>query len=566
MKFTEAWRLSKYAYKEVAYRSIEMSRGASSGSLLPGQNPRKMFERVMGSVKISKSAFAVFGTIGAAFPFAEYFISPTPEALVSGISLSLAISLAYIVFFSLQILPSLSSGEPYVILRTLPLEKADFSLVSTLSFIRTFDYIAVTTSVVQVTAVALLTHSALATVMMAVGAATNVIFAMAIALWFSGVFYRNVTRGGRSRGARIWRALLLVSWGVATMSIGFMFNLVSFVLPFFSGAVLGTISQPGGLVLIGLHPFSISLAITNVVYPTLYNGSAGAVVLFDPRFFSPLLSFLAAFGYVGLAIIVGRRTLRSVSNITLGSNAQIIRETAKDYSLKLSRPLRAYVAKDLKLAAKNPSMAVFYAAPAFEVIMLYLITFQFPVMRASSMIVSTVIGCFFAIMFCSTLLNTEGAGLEYTFSLPIRPRIIVTAKSLLSSIAYLPAPFALLLIGLSKHVTSGYNLLIPFVEIIAVVAACVAEIAYFVKPTNSSSLSSIKSRARAQGFSIMAGSDVKLLMKALAISCVILVTPLFAYSFSYLVSMSHASAIITMAAVACVELGIVLGIVQRLIG
>jgi len=534
MKLGEAWNLSKFAYKEVAYRSIEMSRGASSGSILPGEDPNKMFNRTLGSVKVSKTAFAVFGTIGAAFPFAEFVVAPTPEALVSGISLSLAISLAYIVFFSLQILPSFSSGESYVLLRTLPMTDRDFSLISLLSFARTFDYIAVCTSVVQISAVALLTKSPIATVMMAAGAGMNVIFAMAISLWFSGIFYKSLNRGTKSSVAKISRIAFLVTWGIAAMSIGFLFNLVSYILPYFTGAVLGQITQPTGLFILALHPFSISLVIANVVYPSLYVSVPlpPKMVLIVPRFVPPLLSYVAGFCYLGLALFLARRTAQSIASIARGSFSRISRQIATEFMLRLRNPFGAYLLKDLRLASKNPSMAIFYAAPVFEVIMLSLVSVQFPVMRASSMITSTVIGCFFAIMFCSTLLNTEGAGLEYTLSLPISPRIIVKAKSVLSSLAYLPAPLALLVIGLSKDLTSPYNLIIPFAEIPAVVAACTSEITYFIKPYGATR----NLGAKSQGFSIMAGADIRRLMKALAISCVILFVPILSYSISYLTS------------------------------
>jgi hypothetical protein len=571
LKLTKAWQLSRYPYNEVAYRSIEMSRGSNSSSLPQGQDAMKRYERTIGSAKISKVAFAVFGTIGAAFPFAEYIISPTPEALVSGISLSMAISLAYIVFFSLQILPSFSSGEAYFVLRTLPISERDFSLVSMLSFLRAFDYIAITTSVVQIGAVALLTRSLLATVMMAIGAGVNVVFAAGLALWFSGIFYKNVTRGGRSRKATVGRALFLVTWGVAAMSIGFLFNFISYILPYFSGAILGTITQPAGLVISAIHPFSTSLVITNIVYPLLYESALPSrVVLLVPRYVPPILSYVATFSYFGVALLVAKRTLRSVTDITHG--AEIVRATrqiVEDYSLKLRRPLSAYIVKDLKLAAKNPSMAFFYASPLFEVVILALVTAQFPVMRVEAMFVATIIGCFFAIMFCSTLLNTEGAALEYTLSLPIRGRVIIDAKALMASLAYMPAPFALLAIGLSKHVTSGSNLLIPFVEILAVVAACIAEIGFFVKPRRGVGAEGAQNSGaptgQTEGFSIMAGSDVKRLMQALAISWIILLVPVAAYTVSFILTANHLLAIGTMAALAIMELGVVLTIVRRVV-
>ncbi len=245
----------------------------------------------------------------------------------------------------------------------------------------------------------------------------NLIFAMAIALWFSGIFYRNVTRGGKSLTAKIGRALFLLTWGVAAMSIAFLFNFISYALPYFASAILGSITQPIGLLLSVTHPFSIGLAITNVVYPSLYSTVPlpARVVLLVPRWVPPLLSYLSTFTYFGLSFIVGRRTFRSISQTTHGYGMDGAKRQIKDFSLKVQKPLLAYVLKDLRLASKNPSLAFFYATPLFEVITLAVVTVQFPTIKATSMIIATVLGCFFTIMICSTLLNTEGAGMDTLF-------------------------------------------------------------------------------------------------------------------------------------------------------
>ena len=263
----------------------------------------KRFKTSMGSAKTSKLAFAVLGTIGSVFPFLEYAVAPTPEALISGVSLSLAISFAYIVFYSLQILPSFSSGEPYSILMTLPIDERDFSIVATLSLIRTFDYIAASATFVQVLAVWLLTHSIGASLLMFVGALINIVFAMALALWFSGIFYKNVSRGGRSTRATVGRSLFLITWGVAALSIGFIFNFISYLLPYLTSAILGIFTRPTGLLLLVLHPFSIGFAIANIVYPSLYSSIPlpARAVLIVPRFVPSMLAYLASFGYVGLS-------------------------------------------------------------------------------------------------------------------------------------------------------------------------------------------------------------------------------------------------------------------------
>ena len=561
MKLREAWRLSGTAYKEVAYRSIEMSRGQSGGLESSSEKDlRKRFNSTMGSAKSSKMAFAVLGLVGSMFPFLEYVITPTPEALISGVSLSLAISLAYIVFYALQILPSFSSGDSYSLLMNLPMRNEDFSLVATLSLIRTFDYIALGTTLVQVSAVWLLTHSAPAASLMLIGAIINIAFAMAIALWFSSIFYKNVSRGTRSTKGTIGKYIFLVGWGVAALSIGFIFNFISYLLPFLTSAILGTFARPTGLLLLILHPFSISFAIADIVYPHLYStlplGSRTVIPI--PRYLPPVIAYAATLFYVGLGVWISKRTVKSVFNITRGFGVNISRPIATDFFLRLRSPLSAYIVKDLRLASLNPSMAFLYAAPVFEVITLAVITVQFPEMKATAMIVSTMVGCFFTIMICSTLLNTEGAGLQYTMSLPIGARTIIDAKTLIAALTFTPVPFALLAIGVSKTVASNYTLLIPFVEFIAIGAACAGEISFFVRPRGGR-----KSLRQSQGFSMMAGSDIRRLIESLALAFFVLLVPIVAYAIAYLKTMDHPLSLGIMFVLAAVELGVVLGITRR---
>jgi predicted permease len=552
LTLSKDWKLSGTVYTEVAYRSIQMSRGQSQfGTSSSEQDMKKRFNVAMSSAKTSKIAFAVLGTIGAAFPFLEYVVASSPEAIISGVSLSLAISLAYIVFYSLQILPSFSSGEPYSILMTLPLDERDFSIVAVLSLLRTFDYIALSTTIVQVASIWILTHSIIASGLMLGGSIINVVFAMGLALWFSGIFYKNVSRGGRSRKATIGRSLFLITWGVAALSIGFVFNFISYLLPYLTSAILGIYTRPAGLLLLIIHPFSIGFAISNVVYPNLFSSIPlpSRTVLLIPRFVPQLLAIISTIFYFLLAVGVGRSTLHSIGRITRGVGSKLSRPIVKDYLLRTRSPLQAYVIKDLRLASMNPSLAFLYAAPMFEVLTLAVITVQFPVMRATAMIISTIVGCFFSTMICSTLLNTEGTGLEYSMSLPLSSKTIINAKAMIAALTFVPVPIALLAIALSKPVVSDYILIIPFVELVAVCAACVGEIGFFLRPSGNKG-----ANRQARGFSMMAGADIKRLIQSLGIAFAIILSPIVTYSITFVLTLDHPISIGAMTVIAITEL------------
>ncbi len=273
LRLRDAWRISRIPYAEVAYRSVQSSSGSTQGLGTEGASLNRLFKMIMRSAKFSKIAFAIFGTIGASIPFFDFVVTPGPESLVSAISLSLAITLAYIVFYSLQVLPSFSNSEPFSLLATLPLGDEDFSLVALFSFLRTFDYLVIGTGAMQVLAIWVLTGSLISTALMAVGILVNVIFAAAVSLWLSGVFYRNVSRGGRSKKSALGRLLFLVTWGFGALSIAFLFDLISYVLPYLNGLVGSNASQPGVILLI-FHPFPISVLISAMAYPSLLSFTA----------------------------------------------------------------------------------------------------------------------------------------------------------------------------------------------------------------------------------------------------------------------------------------------------
>ena len=555
MNIREAWKLSKTLYLEVAYESVQLSRGADmmkSGSLT--QTPEKQITSLIKSTQRSKIIFAVFVAIGTAIPFASLVISPGPVSVVSAASLSLAIGLAYLVLYSLQILPSFASAAPFSLLLTLPFERGDFSLVTMLSFVRTFDYLAVVCIAVPVVGMAVLTGSVLATILMAAATVMNAVFAVAIGLGFSGLFYRNITRGGRSRSASLARLIFLVSWGIAAMSIGFVFNIVIYLLPLMNDVISGNLAQWSGWILAVLHPFSFGLAIAYLVYPSFASGSVMPLLI---------MSFVAIVVYALIAFAAGRRTLNTISGITHGGGVSIIRESAKEYSLKLRKPLYAYMLKDLRVAAKNPSTAMIFALPVFETAIIILSTSGIAFTTGEA-IMSTGMGSLFTLMLSSFLLNTERAGLGYTMSLPIGARTVINGKSLISTIAYLPVPALILAMDIFRHATIT-TFLVPLVETLAVSAATTAEIAMFVQGRTSGEVSTkvTGGRVTSSGFSMMVSSDIGLLIKSLIISGIIIVIPLIAYGVIAIMLSSQFMAIGVMALVATAEFAAVQAILRR---
>jgi predicted permease len=563
MKFSEAWRVSKTPYLEVAFRSAQLNRAGSQGGFAFSRStPQQRVKSIIRSTRISKFIFTFFIGIGSAFPFAQYAINHTSTILVSAISLSLLISLGYLILYLFQVLPSFASTEPYSLLSTLPFDQKDFSLVTFLSFVRTFDSQVICAIAVQVVAVVVLTHSVLASFLMLVASGVNVTFGIAIAIFLSRAFYRNITRGGRSIAASISRFVFLITWGIAVMSIGFFFDFLPYLTGFINNAVKSNLSTPTGPVFALVHPFSAALIITSTVYPSVFGTQSISGL--------EILSYVFGVIYLGLGIFAGRRTLEVVSSVARGQGVSIIRKAAKEFTIRPRAPLFGYILKDLRMASKSPATAFLFAFPVFETVIVLFSFSSVSRFSATSIISSMSIGLFFTLFMSSALLNTEASSIDFTMSLPLRPLTIVNAKALIVALTYLPVPIVMLILESQKTSTSPLLVFVPFIEILAVASAGAAQIGLFIVAhrkvvTEIGQKRSKKTVAVFQpsGFSLMGGRDVVRLAVSVVLGIGLLAVPIGSYAVSYLLTHSHLSAILAMAFAGIMELAVVELVIRR---
>lgn len=549
MNLREAWRLSRTPYIELVFRSAVMTRG-SMGALGFGSPARRVKSITRGAL-VGKIIITAFISLGAVFAFYQFAVSRTAAALVTGVTLSLAISLGYTVLYSLQVLPSFTGAGPYALLSTLPLRRKDLSLLALLSVIRTFDSMIVAAIVVQVTVVAYLTLSPLATAAMALASVANSIFGVTISLGLAGLFQRNITGGGRGKKATVSRFLFLISWGLAAASFGFVFSLIQYIFPALESAISGSLSTTSIPILFSvLHPFSAGLALATLVFPTLASASPTLGL-------ATTLSFVAMAGYLLLAYFAGKKALSITDRVSQQQAATIVRQRTTEFLLKLRRPIPAYVIKDARIASKNPSTAFVFALPVFETIIIAFSLSQADVLGPTAILGATSLGCFFTLISASVLLNTEGSGLDYTFSLPLNARLIILAKSVISTAAYLPVPAAIGVL-LAFSLPSGLWLVaIPVIQILAVSAASSAELAFFIRSYKRRGGSQTSRGVQTRGLNLMSAGDLARLLGALVVAGGIALGPLGVYAGAYFVTQSASLAIGSQALVALAELAAV---------
>lgn len=539
MKLLEAWRRSRLPYKEIVFRSIAEEKGRMWwGGFGRGQlgedaeNDYELTKKALRIAKFDKSLVAIFCVVAAVIPFMSQFLGSETLGLTSAISLSLAVTFGFTALYAIQTLSSFVNPESSALLSILPLEPNDFSLITLFSFVRSVDYIVVGSIASQVLLVAYYTMSPFAVLAMFAASTMNAVLAVAVSLWFSRIFNKSVSRGGRSKRSTVLRLLFILMWGSLLMGVSLLISLPWYIVPSLELTLLNP-NQPLNLLFCMFHPFSAGITVSS----TVQSGVAASTSLFAAA---------SLVVYLLVAVFAGKWMLTTVKRISHGTDIKISRVTTKDFSVKPRSPLFGYVMKDLKTASRNPATAFFFALPVLETVIVSFVVANFEVLRASTLLVSTFMGGIFVLLMPLALLNAEGTGLEYAKTLPLTLDRIVTSKTLISTLVYVPVPIVLLVMALLKPITSPLVILIPFFIILSVASASIFEIQLFLNYVTRGKIAALIHD-----------------LKKLVIGVATLLLPLFLYSAVYLVSSSHILAILSIAVASTLELAVAFRLLRQ---
>ena len=537
MKLIEAWHLSKLPYKEVVFRSLAQERNrmwwGAFGRNSTNRDMSDDFElskKALQIAKFDKLIIAVFNVVVSIIPFGSVLLGSAAFGLSGSVSLSLAITFGFITLYAIQTLSSFVSAESSALLATLPISSNDFSLITLFSFIRSVDYLVVGSVLSQVVLVAYLTLSPLATALMFVASLMNSVFAVAVALWLSSIFHKNYMRGGRSKRTTVFRGFFVLLWGCLLFGVGLLMSVPYYVLPILDKALL-SVNTLGGILSL-IYPFSVGLIVTKL---------SGSIV----PFFTLLGASVAMAIYVLGAWFSAKWSLGTVNRISHGIGVKIDRLRAVDFQIKSRGPLRGYVVKDLRVTSRNPATAFFFVLPVFETVIVAFLAWNVEFLRASTVLVATSMGAFFGLLIPLALLTSEGKGIEYTKTLPITSKTLLTSKALITMSTFIPVPFALLCLALFKPPTSWFTISIPFFMVISIVSASIFEIMIFLRSVGKSKIAGIVNDAE------------KILVGLLTVFI-----PEIAYTIVYLSSFNHALATLTLGGVTFAEMGIALYVVR----
>lgn len=539
MKLLEAWRQSRSPYKEVVYRSIAEEKGKmwwggfGKGQLGgDSQDNLEVTKKALRIAKWDKSLVAIFNVLAAIMPFTAQFFGSPLIGLTSAVSLSLAVTFGFMALYAIQTMSSFVGAESSALLSVLPMKQKDFSLITLFSFIRSVDYIVVGSILSQVIMVAYYTGSSLAVMVMLASSIMNAILAVAVSLWFSQIFTKNLARGGRSKTHTFLRLVFILMWGCLLMGVSLLISLPWYIVPSLETMLVNP-NQILNLLFCLLHPFSAGVTVATASNALIASSTT-------------LVAAVCMVGYLGVAGFAGNWILKTVKRISTGADVKMTRVTATDLNIKPRSPLMGYVLKDLKSCSRNPATAFFFALPVLETVIVSFMLASFEVLRASTLLVSTLMGGIFVLLMPLALLNSEGKGLEYTKTLPLNLNRIVTSKTLVSTLTYVPVPLVLLVLAFLKPITSPLLILIPFFSVISIASASIFEIQLFLSIVTKGKISALIHD-----------------LKKLVVGITTLVVPLAVYAVVYVVSSSHLLGILSMGIASFSELALAFHSLKR---
>ncbi len=408
MNIRRLFSISRTAYQEVNFQALLLYRHAGAYT---EERIRKLRRSIRWQNALNKLILSVVIIFITGLTFGVANDNPFEESVTLGTSLLL--SMFIIILYNLPTVASFLSGKAFKTLTVLPLSAKELKIVSALIFIRFID----APSIVLVgipTLASGLKWGVKAALPVLTASLLTLIFSMAASIYLSSLFYRFIFGVERSLSRSLLRFLTVVLWGLAVMSLGWIGNLVAWIMSYVSShataahELIGLIF-PYQFMLIALHyagefEVSISILLLSVLHL--------------------LLGLLAGVKAVNIISKPGMRGL-------IGGRVEPLQ-----LSINVTGATLGVIKKDFRVASRSPSHAYIFAVP------IYMFIIMLPTLsgKPSPLKIAAVTGLliFSAAANGLYLLSLDLVNPRPLLMLPISWRKIVLSKALFSTASAVP--------------------------------------------------------------------------------------------------------------------------------
>ncbi|MEM3747764.1 MAG: hypothetical protein QXN67_09965, partial [Thermoproteota archaeon] len=333
-----------------------------------------------------------------------------------------------------------SSPPGLEFLTPLPVSSRDVSKILLMCFIRIFDVPLVAAMLIIPMAYGVSYGSIPGALTVLLSIMITEVFALAIAVFLAFSFYSKVIKGGgRSSLRTLLRLFYMLVWIIPMF---LMYAVMSLAVQMVS--LMKTLTQSLSYLLTLLYPFSLGFLASLATFLKIDDLRTAALLVGS----SLLYLALAAYSFKWL--------VKRVVGIGFGSIATGSRMEVKEVSINPGPPWLGVLKKDLRIASRSPSYFSMLAMPVIQII-IFSFTSLYPDAGGASaeflppmFLLLFMISLLMVLILPPALLNTESIAYSYVGSLPLGKRMLILAKTILSSTVYLASLLVLLTITMLR--------------------------------------------------------------------------------------------------------------------
>lgn len=468
-KFFKLWKISGTVYREICFQSIFSLRLGAPLPQMDSDKIRKVARQVEMNMLVSKILITIFVAVLAVMPLGywSYFVMGLKLveelAIVGCVSVFLASLFFLLVVLGLQTTTSLMATKAFEILSSFPISRGDVSKIALFSFLRIFDMPLITALAVFPAAFSIVVRSFFGGLAALFTVVLTEIFAMALTIGLSKLFYsRIVAGGGGSKYRTIMRFIYMLIWILPSFGIYLAMNFATQILQVLAYSLTQmSVIQTFALALV--YPFSLGFTTAFATFPhkiSLMHAAALAVSTF----------LYTALAYLGLNYTGS--TIRRI-----GSGGVIIASKAfvRDLVIRPKSPYLGVIIKDLRVASRSPSYASILMLPALQAVIILislgLVRIDLPMVLGFLAGISLM-----SLIVAPTLFSVETLASAYTRSLPLKRRTVIAAKTFLSTLTYVSCVVALAAFTLYLRREIFSAVAFGLVQAVSVTAGCMFEL------------------------------------------------------------------------------------------
>ena len=517
MKFSKRWKLAGIIATEIRFKGYLESNPTNLSRVK--ENPEKIAKQIKSASRVNAllSSMLIVSLTIVTMGVVVFDVSLGSADIRMALGFGIYLLFCFVILFFLNLTPTTGffvSGAMRLP-ATLPLSKTELEHFSFFAFIRIFIAPALLLSSVY-PIITLWVYGPLSGLAAFIGCVSTVFISMGALLGFAKWFHIRTHSADESRLSTLVRLAATFGLVFGFLSVYMIANILPAVIQFIADFA-STAGSTSYTALSLIFPFSFGLFSSTVTFGSTFSIETG------------VLAILGACFYCLVAVVAYRRAGSALREVSIGGVTKGRIGLLKEIKLTVTTPLRAMVAKDLKLATKNIGSAFVFVVPLFLVFMIYpMIAFWGGGVRSGTVLTALEYANLFAGISTVSVLMFDSAGASIQEGLPQSTQMTLRAKTAIAFPIYMVSIILITIIVALQPLFSPVLLLIPLAQLPA---------GYYIPTIVGGVLYKYQGGGRAVAISITGNTG--LVMLSAAIVGAVGIVPLVGYGLTMILTGNH---------------------------